>query len=1427
MHMYMFQVVNVGFEIEFYLLKSVIRNGKEEWFPIDKTSYCSTQAFEVASSIFKDIITYLETLNITVEQVHAETGNGQYEVVLGYTEASTAIISLIYAREVIKSVARQHGMMATFVPKYAEDEDGSGSHVHISLSRNGENVFMASGDSKYGMSKIGESFMAGVLNHLPAILAFTATHPLSYERMLPKTRNAAYVCWGKENTEAPLRTASPPGIVDDLVNHFEIKAFDSCANPYLSLAAIILSGVDGLRKDLSLPKPVEGDSDVAGEKPRSVPDSISDSLVALEEDTLFSEVMSENLLIAIKGIRKLQVPKLTKSNYGNWSIQMQVLLGAIDCWDIVEAGYEMPENAAAEAALSNEKKEVLRKNRIRDKKALNAIHQSVDESAFEKIAQATTSREAWEILQKSLQGAEKARRVRLQTLRAEFETLKMKTSESVDEYVTRVKWVTNEMKRNKESLEDVRVMEKILRSLTRKFNYVVAAIEESKDLSEISFDELVGSLQAHELKMKQYDDSESLDKALQSKLSLTEGGTSSTSGQSSNNQGGYREGYKGGNRGGRGQRGRGNQSYGRGQSNDDSHGTNRGRGARGRSRGRGRSQHGFKSQVQCYNCDKYGYYSYKCRSAPKQEERSHVAAIENENGESRIFLTYKGDQGSNRNVWYLDNCASNHMCGRMELFVELDESVNGRVTFGDDSQIDVKGKGKVMITQKNGEKKYITDVYYVPALKSNIISIGQLCELGYEVTIKDCSLTLRNKNREVVSKVDMTRNHLFTIDIESGEVKCMKISIKDDSWLWHLRYGHLGFSGLKLLAKENMVNGLPKINPPDHLCEACIKGKQHRQSFEVGKSRRARKPLEIVHSDLAGPFDIPSLGGNRYYLTFIDDFSRRSWVYILKEKSETLDKFKEFKAMVEKQSGYYVKILRSDRGGEYTANLFEDFVKEHGIIHQLTVRYTPQQNGVAERKNRTILDLARSMVKGKHLPRNFWAEAVRCAVYLLNRCPTKSVRYMTPNEAWSGQKPGVGHLKIFGCIAYSHVPEQLRKKLDDRGEKCIFIGYDERSKAYRFYNPLTKKVIISRDVEFDEADYWRWSEEEKKVEGLFFSDEEDDDFVIQNEEGDGQSPPESSGATNPSTSASPSSSSSSDAPTKMRSLHEIYEDTEPIETTFDYSLFCLMAECDPVTYEEANVDVKWKKAMDEEIAAIRRNDTWELTSMPEGHNPIGVKWVYKTKTNKEGKVDKYKARLVAKGYKKKYGVDYDEVFAPVARIDTVRLLTALAAQNRWKIYQMDVKSAFLNGYLEEEVYIEQPPGYLKKGHEDKVYRLKKALYGLKQAPRAWNTRIDEYFQKNGFVKSPYEHALYTKKNKAGDIMIVCLYVDDMIFTGNNPGVFDDFKKAMTKEFEMTNIGEMSYFLGVKVKQISDGIFMSQKKYAEQILKSSECKIASL
>jgi hypothetical protein len=214
--------------------------------------------------------------------------------------------------------------------------------------------------------------------------------------------------------------------------------------------------------------------------------------------------------------------------------------------------------------------------------------------------------------------------------------------------------------------------------------------------------------------------------------------------------------------------------------------------------------------------------------------------------------------------------------------------------------------------------------------------------------------------------------------------------------------------------------------------------------------------------------------------------------------------------------------------------------------------------------------------------------------------------------------------------------------------------------------------------------------------------------------------------------------------------------------------------------------------MEEEIHAIQKNDTWELTALPPKKKTIDVKWVYKIKRTADGGIDRYKARLVAKGYKQKYGIDYEEVFAPVARLDTVRLLISLAAHHSWKIYQLDVKSAFLNGVLEEEVYVEQPEGFISQGEEDKVYRLKKALYGLKQAPRAWNARIDDYLQQNGFIKCPFEHSVYMKTDDKGEFLILCLYVDDLLFTDSSEKMFAEFKQSMFKEFEMTDNGLMSF-----------------------------------
>jgi hypothetical protein len=210
---------------------------------------------------------------------------------------------------------------------------------------------------------------------------------------------------------------------------------------------------------------------------------------------------------------------------------------------------------------------------------------------------------------------------------------------------------------------------------------------------------------------------------------------------------------------------------------------------------------------------------------------------------------------------------------------------------------------------------------------------------------------------------------------------------------------------------------------------------------------------------------------------------------------------------------------------------------------------------------------------------------------------------------------------------------------------------------------------------------------------------------------------------------------------------------------------------DPVTYDEAAKFDTWKKAMDSEIQAIERKNTWELTELPRGAKVIGVKWIYKTKVNEKGEIEKHKARLVAKGYSQKYGIDYKEVFAPVARWDTIRCILAMAALREWSVFQLDVKSAFLHGELIETVYVEQPLGYVKKGAENKVYKLHKALYGLKQAPRAWYSKIEQYFTSEGFEKCPYEHTLFVKYDDKGNWLIVSLYVDDLIFTGNHSGMF--------------------------------------------------------
>ena len=276
------------------------------------------------------------------------------------------------------------------------------------------------------------------------------------------------------------------------------------------------------------------------------------------------------------------------------------------------------------------------------------------------------------------------------------------------------------------------------------------------------------------------------------------------------------------------------------------------------------------------------------------------------------------------------------------------------------------------------------------------MSIGQLLENGCKINMEGCTLWLKDRNVNLIAKVTMSKNRMFILDMKAGEAVCLKTCVEDTSWIWHMRFGHLNFDSLKDLGRKKMVKGIPAIDHPAQLCEACLLGKHSRKSFPKHSISRATKPLQLIHADVCGPISPPSLGKSSYFLLFIDDYTRKAWVYFLKNKSEAFDCFKRFKAVIEKESGYEIKSLRTDRGGEFTSNEFKSLCELHGIRKFLTVAGSPQQNGVIKRKNRTILNMARSMLKSKNMLEEFWAEVVACAMYVSNRSPTKSLKDVTP-----------------------------------------------------------------------------------------------------------------------------------------------------------------------------------------------------------------------------------------------------------------------------------------------------------------------------------------------------------------------------------------------------------------------------------------------
>ena len=513
---------------------------------------------------------------------------------------------------------------------------------------------------------------------------------------------------------------------------------------------------------------------------------------------------------------------------------------------------------------------------------------------------------------------------------------------------------------------------------------------------------------------------------------------------------------------------------------------------------------------------------------------------------------------------------------------------------------------------------------------------------------------------------------------------------------------------------------------------------------------------------------------------------------------------------------------------------FIAYCENEGITRHFTAPYSPQQNGVVERRNRTVLEMARSFLKEKQLPLTLWGEAIRHSIYVLNRLPTRAVTGMTPYEVWSGIKPDIGHIKIFGCLAHMKLPSVHTTKLGDRSKLVINLGKEPGSKAYRLYDPEQRTVHVSRDVVFEENKSWQWENNIERSEGprdTFVvigatTDPEEDNhvgeqspnlFSEESSSADGESSADAESVYTPSPVSASSMNNGADiesGPRRYRPLNEIYDETQEIDLDDEELMLAGLEE--PTNYSKAATEHNWREAMRCEIEAVEKNKTWKLTELPPGQKAIGLKWVFKTKRDTSGKIIKYKARIVAKGYVQKQGRDFDENFAPVTRLETVRILLALAAKYGWEVHHLDVKSAFLNGEIAEEVYVVQPEGFVKKGQEHLVYKLIKALYGLRQAPRAWYSKLSKYLEELGFVRCPYEHAFYTKR-KGSDVLVIAVYIDDLLVTGTDLTSIKEFVNQMSEKFEMSNLGKLSYYLGLEVKQGVSAIQLKQAAYVKKIL----------
>ncbi|KAI3729444.1 hypothetical protein L6452_18102 [Arctium lappa] len=789
-------------------------------------------------------------------------------------------------------------------------------------------------------------------------------------------------------------------------------------------------------------------------------------------------------------------------------------------------------------------------------------------------------------------------------------------------------------------------------------------------------------------------------------------------------------------------------------------------------------------------------------------------------------------------------------------FVNSRSVSNFSITLPTNESVRVNLIGDVMI---NGNI-LLRDVLYVPQFHLNLVSVSALnSDRKYSVRFDyDHGLIQEKEINRTIGKADLCQG-LYILNEEEkvyvNQVSAVPLDV------WHQRFGHP--SNKKLLVIKSLLN--VKENSQDSSCIVCPLSKHKRLPF-VSLDNVCDKSFDLVHLDTWGPFHMSDKNGHRYFLTLVDDHNRYTWVFLIKNKSDAIQVIPWFYNMALTQFGIKIKAFHTDNAQELS---FTNFFLDKGILHQKSCVGRPQQNSVVERKHQHLLNVARSLMFKSKVPLLLWSESILTDAFLINRTPSKTLGDRTPYEILHGKIPDFSMLRTFGCYAFASTLTNERHKFSQRAKACLFVGYPVGMKAYKLMDLETKQVFQSRDVVFHENVFpYKGGQVDKDYDPFsdivvpaarndFYEDDERHttrmEHVQSPENEDELGEPISSepmecqneslsteaAGCNQSENGNRRSSQNRRPPSYLKEYHcnvvhgessnalphsmsKYYGYQHLTETQRKFAC-AISTNMEPSSYKQAAENSEWISAMEEELKAMELNKTWTVVPLPEGKNSVGCRWVYKLKYGASGVIERHKARLVAKGFHQQEGVDFVDNFSPVAKMVTVKAILALESINSWSLIQLDVNNAFLNGDLEEEVYMDILLGYKVEGEflvgTKLACKLHKSIYGLKQTSRQWNTKFSNFMLSIGFSQSRSDYSLF-HKGHGQDFVALLVYVDDIIFTGASKCGIAKLKDQLSNTFKLKDLGDLKFFLGLEVIRSEEGILLSQRRYVLQLLEDS-------